>query len=302
MSDSARARQARVHALLTSGSSVGPGGTALENSRSGTVGSGGSGHSDSPPSSARSSSSSHTHTSSSRNRRRQQQNHNGNTDPNDVALRFSKVAVNASPATHASSTLTMQLQLARASDGEFHSNRQRVTVYLPHDEGAMVCLEIAPNCTAHELVIEALKRAREENDGEIPSGLLDDPYSYRVYAADEAGEVDDDYPVLGLNAAVCSLNVESFVLRDRVDAARPAAASMADEQDVVAAQNQYAGGRSSIVLGPGGDHSSLAMQGNKKQSGFASLETDGDANGSAHEHDAANQQVGEIPPQCCHAC
>lgn len=172
----------------------------------------------------------------------------------------------------ASTLLAQQLQHARASlDDDDYGGLprapslmpQRLTVYLPHEEGALVQLSVIPPCSAHQLVIQVLDHVRtewkesqetkkeKEKDGpaaededslgdssrlslsdgmhswmragcsdDLPPGLLDDPYSYRVHVAEEDGEVDTDFPVLGLRADVCTLGVDTFVLRDRVDARR----------------------------------------------------------------------------------
>lgn len=146
----------------------------------------------------------------------------------------------------------------------------------------MVQIAVLANCTAHELVKEALRTAREENGGEIPVGLIADPFAYRVFVAEEDGEVDTDFPVLDLRVNVAALGVESFVLRDRVDAAlpgqggRPAATSIVQE-------------------GPGEDHSTSNGGGHGRgpstSGGFKSLETE-----KAEEAPEAGK------PVCCGAC
>lgn len=144
----------------------------------------------------------------------------------------------------------------------------------------MVQIEVPATCSAHQLVKTALACAKEEAGGELPSGLLDDPWAYRVYVAEEDGEIDTDYPALDVRMNVCTLGVEAFVLRDRVDAAQPVAAR-------VGQNGRPAAG--SIIEGPGVDHS---KNDSKNTKGFASLETDTDE----RKNGESGQQV------CCTKC
>jgi len=213
----------------------------------------------------------------------------------DVGLRFDKQALPLPPAVGSGprvqpSSLAKQLNMARGTlDGpmgiglgpgslgagsagagpgsvaDFPRSASmkicKYTVYLPHEEGSMVQIALPPTATAHELVKAALFAAREENGGEIPSGLIEDAYAYRAHVAEEDGEVDTDFPVLDVRVNVATLGVDSFVLRDRVDAGRPQALSTAAE-------------------GAGEDHSksqqrtTIGLDG--KARGFSSLETDTD--------------------------
>jgi hypothetical protein len=128
----------------------------------------------------------------------------------------------------------------------------------------MVQIAVLANCTAHELVKEALRTAREENGGEVPVGLIADPWAYRVFVAEDDGEVDSDFPVLDVRVNVTTLGVESFVLRDRVDAALPSGGGRPASTSVV-------------QEGPGEDHSTSGGQhgrGPSTSGGFKSLETE----------------------------
>lgn len=144
----------------------------------------------------------------------------------------------------------------------------------------MVQIEVAPNCTAHQLVKVALACAKAEAGGELPVGLLDDPWSYVVHVAEEDGEVDTDYPCCDVRMNVVALGVDSFVLRDRVDVA-PAAA---------VAGRAPAG---SIIEGPGVDHSRSESTSAKK--GFASLETE-------NEERQTKPKPEEGEQACCTNC
>ena len=99
-------------------------------------------------------------------------------------------------------------------------------------------------------MLEALRAAKEENGSdELPSGLIEDPYSYRVFVAEEDGEVDTDFPML-------DLRVGSFVLRDRVDAAGE--------------PNRSARAVSVVKEGPGEDYSRSQRGGSEE---FSTLKT-----------------------------
>ena len=194
------------------------------------------------------------------------------------------------------STLAQQLQLARSGlDSSLPRSASmaicKYTVYLPHEEGSMVQIATASNCTAHELVKEALRAAVEEmGGGELPVGLLADPWAYRVYVAEEDGEVDTDFPSLDARMNVASLGVESFVLRDRVDAAVPAAGADG------AGGGGSGGGRpasgSTVQEGQGEDHSS-----NNRGGGFKSLETEAEL-----EDQASRKADMEAQRTCCSKC
>jgi hypothetical protein len=204
----------------------------------------------------------------------------GSLEADDVALQFEKQTVIPPAAVGStglagslgprlgaqstgSSSLAKQLSMARGGlDDAFPRSASmkicKYTVYLPHDEGAMVQIAVPPTCTAHELVKAALRAAVEENGGELPSGLMTDPFAYRAHVAEEDGEVDTDFPVLDVRVNVATLGVDSFVLRDRVDAAvagRPAALSACAE-------------------GPGEDHSRSQQRKNIGGKAFSSLETE----------------------------
>jgi len=206
-------------------------------------------------------------------------------DTRAVQLQFEKQAIPASLAHSAPgvravvkpSSLAQQLSVARGTlDDNFPRGASmaihKYTVYLPHEEGAMVQIAMQPTGTAHELVREALRAAKEENGGdELPSGLIEDPYSYRVFVAEEDGEVDTDFPVLDLRVQVASLGVESFVLRDRVDAAGE--------------PNRSARAVSVVKEGPGEDHSRSQRGGSQA---FSTLETE----------DSRKEE----PVACCGGC
>ncbi len=294
-----RVRQARVHQFIEAGESVVvdanfvpvaavPAAAAGPATAAGAAGNGSGAsretsrqkHSKSPSVSQSSPSTSRTHVP---------------PDPTrDVQLRFEKQAVTVGSANSGAggiaravvkpSSLAHQLSMARGGLDDSNFPRaasmaiHKYTVFLPHEEGSMVQIAMQPTGTAHELVREALRAAKEENGGdELPSGLIEDPYSYRVHVAEEDGEVDTDFPVLDLRVNVASLGVESFVLRDRVDAAGE--------------PNRTVRAVSVVKEGPGEDHS-RSQRG--QSAAFNTLETEGD--------DAVRRQAQEQQACCGGKC
>jgi hypothetical protein len=213
-----------------------------------------------------------------------------------VGLQFEKTSVIAvtSPIDRPSSHLAQQLQLARSNldDSNFPRSASmathRYTVYLPHEEGAMVDLQVCAHCTAHQLVKQALAAARDDNGGEFPVGLLDDPWSYRVHVAEEDGEIDTDFPALDVRSDVTTLEAEAFVLRDRVDAANP--------QLEQSTRGRPAAG--SIVEGPGSDHSRSGDT-SKTAKGFASLETEKEEENETAGKVEQKKEKEEEQAACC---
>ena len=111
-------------------------------------------------------------------------------DAQGVKIDFSKEAVPAvepapagAPRSVQPSTLAQQLQLARSGldDSNFPRSASmaihKYTVYLGYEEGALVQIATMANATAHELVKLALRTAAEDAGGELPVGLLADPWS-----------------------------------------------------------------------------------------------------------------------------
>jgi len=230
--------------------------------------------------------------------------------PSDIDLHFQKQDIAEMPQVRSAvpskpSTLAQQLQLARGGlddSSAFPKSASmqvyKYTVYMPHEEGSMVQIATMATTTAHELVKEALRACVEENGGELPVGLLADAWSYRVYVAEEDGEVDTDFPPLDARANVASLGADTFVLRDRVDAALPSAAveGRSAAPSVVAPE------------GDGKDHSKTNAP--QRGRGFKTLETEGEEDeqhrgaggGGGKKGQQSSGAPAEAQPGCCEKC